>query len=148
MENLRESLVAEHALLEQALHELACAAEGADRTVLVQAFTDLERGLVKHLELEERELFPLVEPFHHDGIEESRRDHERIRRLLADLGVRADLHTLDKATVDELVEALRRHSEHEDRTLYHWVETNAPEGTRRELMKLLAKTIRADVRSA
>jgi hypothetical protein len=67
---------------------------------------------------------------------------------LADLGVRADLHTLDKATVDELVETLRRHSEHEDRTLYHWVETNAPEGTRRELMKLLAKTIRADVRSA
>jgi len=148
MENLRESLVAEHVLLEQALHELACAAEGADRAVLVQAFTDLERGLLNHLELEERELFPLVEPFHRDGIEASRRDHDRIRRLLADLGVRADLHTLDKATVDELVETLRRHSEHEDRTLYHWVETNAPEGTRRELMKLLAKTIRADVRSA
>jgi hypothetical protein len=42
---------------------------------------------------------------------------------------------------------LRRHAEHEDRTLYHWVETNAPEGTRRELVALLAKTIRADVRS-
>jgi hemerythrin-like domain-containing protein len=147
MENLREFLVAEHALLEQALHELACAAEGADPSVLAQAFTDLERSLLGHLELEERELFPLAEPFHHDGIEASRSDHDRIRRLLADLGVRADLHTLDKATVDDLVEALRRHSEHEDRTLYHWVETNAPEGTRRELVSLLAKTIRADVRS-
>jgi hemerythrin-like domain-containing protein len=146
MENVRETLVAEHALLEQALFELACAAEGADRSALVQAFTEVERGLVAHLELEERELFPLVEPFHPDAIETARKNHEEIRRLLADLGVRADLHTLDKATVDELVEVLRRHFEHEDRTLYHWLETNAPEGTRRELVKLFAKTVRADVR--
>jgi hemerythrin-like domain-containing protein len=147
MQSVREALIAEHSLLEDALNELANAAEGSDPVVIGQAFADVERGFLRHLELEERHLFPLAEPFHGEGIAASRRDHDEIRRRLADLGVRADLHTLDKASVDDLVEALRRHAEHEDKTLYHWVETNAPEGTRRELVTLLAKTIRADVRS-
>ncbi|HEX6277086.1 MAG TPA: hypothetical protein VFZ53_28790, partial [Polyangiaceae bacterium] len=60
----------------------------------------------------------------------------------------ADLHTLRKETVDDLVEALRRHAEREDRTLYHWIEEHAPRDTRRHLLSLFAKTARADMRSA
>jgi len=146
MSNLREELLYQHAWLEQALNDLAFAAEAADDTALRGAWSEVERGLLRHIDFEERELFPLIAPFHAAGVDALRGDHDRIRKLVADLGVRADLHTLRKDTVDALVESLRRHAEHEDRTLYHWVEEQAPEDTRRHLLSLFAKTARADLR--
>jgi len=99
-----------------------------------------------HIRYEERELFPLAEPFHAERVAALRAEHDRIRKLIAELGVRADLHTLTKRAVDDLVETLRRHAEEEDRTVYRWVEANAPEDSRRHLMSLLARTVRADLR--
>jgi hemerythrin-like domain-containing protein len=148
MSNLREELLHQHAWLDQALNDLGCAAEAADNTVLLGAWSELERTLLRHLDFEEQELFPLVAPFHAKGLDALRDEHDRIRKLVTDLGVRADLHALRKDTVDELVETLRRHAEHEDRTLYHWIEEHAPEDTRRHLLSLFAKTARADVRSS
>jgi hypothetical protein len=147
MNHLREELVNEHARLDQALNDLACAAESADANELLRAWSELEADLLELLDFEERELFPLVEPFHAEGTGASSREHERIRKLVADLGIRADLHTLRKDVVDGLVETLRQHAEHEDRTVYHWLEENAPEDTRRHLLGLFVKTARADVQS-
>jgi hemerythrin-like domain-containing protein len=146
MSNLRERLLHEHAWLEQALFDLACAAEGADPSELLHAWSELERGLLQHLDFEEREIFPLVVPFHAKAVDTLRDEHDRVRKLVTELGVRAELHTLRKDAIDDLVEALRRHAEHEDRTLYHWVEEHLPEDTRRHLLGLFAKTVRADTR--
>jgi hemerythrin-like domain-containing protein len=146
MNNLREELLREHAWLDQALNDLACAAETANDTAMRSAWSEVERGLLQHLDFEEQELFPLVAPFHAGSVKALHDDHARIRKLVADLGVRADLHTLRKDTVDDLVESLRRHAEHEDRTLYHWIGEHAPEDTRRHLLGLFAKTARADIR--
>ena len=146
MSNLREELLHQHAWLDQALNDLACAAETPDAAAVRGAWSEVERGLLQHLDFEEQELFPLVAPFHAEGVKTLHDDHARIRKLVADLGVRADLHTLRKDTVDDLVESLRRHAEHEDRTLYHWIEEHAPEDTRRHLLGLFAKTARADLR--
>ena len=146
MSKLREQLLHEHEWLDQALNDLACAAEAAEPPGLLRAWSELEEGLVQHLDFEERELFPLVAPFHAEGVEALRREHDHIRKLVTDLGLRAELHTLRKDAADDLVETLRRHAEHEDRTLYHWVEEHLPEDSRRHLLGLLAKTVRADIR--
>jgi hemerythrin-like domain-containing protein len=148
MSNLRDGLLDEHAWLDQALSDLACATEGGAPPDLARTWSELERGLLRHLEFEERELFPLVAPFHAEGVQALREEHERLRKLVTELGVRVDLHTLRKNTVDDLVEALRRHAEREDRTLYRWIEEHAPQDTRRHLLGLFAKTARADIRSA
>jgi hemerythrin-like domain-containing protein len=143
---LREGLMADHLWLDEALVRLGFAAESGDAGELQHSWNELESGLTTHLELEERELFPLVEPFHPEGVRALRNDHELIKRRIADLGVEVDLHAVRKQTVDDLVETLRRHSEKEDRTLYHWLETNVPEDSRRHLLGLLARTVRADLR--
>jgi hypothetical protein len=144
--SLHDHLLRDDAWLDGALNDLACAAEAVDPPELLRAWSELERGLVGHLDFEEKELFPLVAPFHAHAVEALRGEHERIRKLMAELGLRAELHTLRKAAVDGLVEALRRHAEHEDRTLYYWVEEHLPEDTRRHLLGLFVKTVRADVR--
>jgi hemerythrin superfamily protein len=147
MHRIRTGLLEDHARLDQAFTDLGFAAESADPDELTRAFGELETELTGHLELEERELFPLAEPFHAERVAALRAEHDRIRKLVAELGVRADLHTLTKKAVDDLVETLRRHAEEEDRTLYRWVEANAPEDSRRHLMSLLARTVRADLRA-
>ncbi len=147
MMNLRHELQDEHARLDELLNGLACAAEGADRSEVLRAWGELESELLHHLELEEHELFPLAAPFHRETVDSLRLEHARIRATLAELGIRAELHTLHQHTVDALVEALRQHAEREDRTLYRWVEELAPEDTRRHLVSLFAKTARADLRA-
>jgi hemerythrin len=147
MSHLREELERQHAELDQALNDIACAAEAGDPASLLLAWSDFESCLVCHLDFEERELFPLVEPLHARALGALRGEHDRIRKLVAELGLRAELHTLRRDAVDELVELLRRHAEHEDRTLHHWLDDSAPEDTRRHLFGLLVEAVRASVRA-
>ena len=147
MSHLREELERQHAELELALNDIACAAEAGDPAALLRSWSDFESGLTLHLDFEERELFPLVEPLHARALGALRGEHDLIRKLVAELGVRAELHTLRRDAVDELVELLRRHAEHEDRTLHHWLDDSAPEDTRRHLLRLLIEAVRASVRA-
>ena len=146
--HLRQELERQHLWLDEALNDIACAAELGESAPLLRAWSAFEAGLSSHLDFEERELFPLVEPLHAEALGALRRDHDEIRRLVAELGVRAEIHTLRRDAVDELVETLRRHAEHEDRTVHRWLEDEAPEDTRRHLVGLLVKTMRAGARAA
>jgi len=148
MDPIRQALVDDHASMDRALGNLALAAESSDSAELRRAWSDLESDLSSHLDLEERELFPLAWPLHPEGITELRRDHERIRKLIAAVGIEVDLHTLRKSTVDALVELLRQHAEHEDKTVYRWAESEAPEDTRRHFVSLFARTLRSGLREA
>jgi len=143
---LRQQLVDQHAQLDRALTEISRAADGGAARDLRGAWSELENLLVRHLEFEEKELFPRVEALHPDWTAGFRRDHTEIRRLLADLGIRVDLHALRKAELDELVAALRAHAEREDATVYRWAGEAAPADTRRHLLSLLARTTAADLR--
>jgi hemerythrin superfamily protein len=147
MPDLSQTLLEEHARLDEVLNGLACAAESADHCELLRTWGEFEKQLRHHLEIEESKLFPVAEPFHPEAVESLRRTHDKIRAMLSELGVRAELHTLRKPAVDWLVETLRQHAEQEDRTLYHWVNELAPEDTRRHFARLMTKTIWADLHS-
>ena len=135
--DIHRLLTTDHQRLEQLFRELENAVEGADQPTIQRDWTDFERGVLAHFEAEERLIFPLLETEHAPEVERARKDHERVRALLADLGVRTDLHLLRKDVADELIARLREHAAWEDRTLYPWAQSRANEETRRSLRELL-----------
>ena len=136
-EDIHALLVADHRRLEQLFCELENAVEGADQRTIQRDWTDFERGVLAHFEAEERLIFPLLESEHAREVEQAKRDHELVRTLLANLGVRTDLHLLRKDVADELIAHLREHAAWEDRTLYPWAQGKACGETRGALRKLL-----------
>jgi hemerythrin-like domain-containing protein len=122
MESIRTRLLREHAELRRVFDELSNAVEGADAPTVVRVWTEFERALERHLCLEEEQLFPALELRHRAEVRRLREEHTWIRALVAELGLRADLHTLRKDVADALVAALTEHAEQEDRGLYAWAD--------------------------
>lgn len=142
MARIQEELRADHARLERLVTELVDTVEGADEPTIQQMWSRFESGLLAHFDAEERYILPLLERDHAAEVRGIRDEHDRIRRLMAELGVRADLHTLRKDVVDELIAALRAHAEREDRTLYPLADAAADVGTRERLFDALRRETR------
>lgn len=119
---VKKRLLSDHRALEELLTQLTAAIEGANPPALCEQWTRFEQHLADHLDTEERWLFPLVASAHRDAIEELRAEHQHIRRALSELGLAVELHTLRKASVDELIVYLQRHALREDHSLYEWLD--------------------------
>ena len=141
----RHELMHQHATLEESLQELVRAASQADPRPLQLAWSAFESGLLRHLDLEEKSLFPLVEGAHSGEVHALRAEHDCIRAVVAELGLCCDLHTARKETVERLVKMLREHAQREDATLYRWVDEEAPVDTRRHLLRLFVNTVRSEL---
>ena len=141
VESVRASLGLEHELLEQALWDLACALESGDATNVQRVWSSFESGLLAHLELEEREIFPRFESMHADELTALRAEHERIRRAVSHLGLRSDLHALPRHTLEWFLGMLEAHAEREDKDLHSWMDEAAPLETRGNLLWLLDRTV-------
>jgi len=89
----------------------------------VRAFwSELDHGLLSHMEAEERHVLPV---FVHVDADEARailREHGLLRELLLELGVAVDLHQLRYGRGVELVGLLLRHAEREEQLLYRWAD--------------------------
>ena len=130
---IRDRLFSEHARLQGLLQQLLDAAEGANDPTLVDVWGDFESTLLTHLEAEEQYLFPRFEEEHPDETAQLRATHQRIRELVSELGVRADLHTLRLETVRALCDELRAHAQEEDRFFYRWADETTDPETRERL---------------
>ena len=119
---VKKRLLSDHNALEELLTQLTGAIEGANPPALCEQWARFEQDLGDHLDTEERWLFPLVASAHRDAIEELRVEHQYIRRALSELGLAVELHTLRKASVDELIVYLQRHALREDHSLYEWLD--------------------------
>lgn len=139
MTNIHALLTTDHARLERIFRELENAVEGADQPTIQRDWDALERGLLAHLAAEEQLLFPLLEAEHPEEVARAVREHERMRTLFADLGVRTDLHLLRKDVAAELLDQLRKHATWEDQTLYPWAMAKASEPIRLSLRDALAR---------
>lgn len=143
--DVRQELMRQHASLEEALQDLVRAAAEPDPRPLQAAWATFETGLLRHFELEESALFPLVQQSHADEVRALHVEHDRIRALVGELGVCCDLHTVQKQAVERLVELLRAHAEREDASLYRWVAEEVPVDTRRHLLRLVVNTVRSEL---
>jgi hypothetical protein len=133
----------EHAALDAAVRCALSAAQDADPCALGVAWTDLERRLFSHLEFEETQLFPLLVGSYPGEVQQLLDDHQRLRHLVGELGIGCDLHTLNQRGVEQLMQALDEHAGREDANLYRWLDEAVPVDTRRHLMDLFVKMVRA-----
>ena len=124
--DLKAQLVADHAALEGILSKLANTLESnAPTPQLCDEWTRFEWSLRDHLDTEERLIFPILANADRGEVEALRKDHQHIRKALAELGVAVELHVLRKASVDELICFLHEHSQREERWAYRCVENHA-----------------------
>jgi hypothetical protein len=112
-----------HAELDQRVAALQTTADGGDGPALALAWGGFERELLRHFELEERELFARFALERPDEVAALKQDHEALRRDLLALGIRADLHCLRAEAVRGFVADLRAHAEREEQALYRWAAT-------------------------
>jgi hemerythrin-like domain-containing protein len=144
MNDLKRRLADDHAELERQLQALARSVDADDPACdLSQCWTEFEASLRVHLDTEERCIFPEVASAHRPEVEELRAEHRHIRNALTELGLAVELHTLRKASVDELLAFLSRHAARENSSLYDWLEQASSPGPRRGLLAMFERHQRA-----
>jgi hemerythrin-like domain-containing protein len=136
-------LSAHHQDLERSFEELLVQAEGGDPIALRTRWDSFEKELLRHMEIEEREILP---GFARDNPAEAaaiRAEHESLRAALAELGLRLDLHALRADAVAHFIAQLRTHARREERVLYDWAQRQPPargwQRIREELARLRAQ---------
>jgi hypothetical protein len=105
-------------LLQRLLAAMAANAQEDVRAL----WTELDHGLLSHMEAEERFVLP---GFAHVDPEEARgllRDHGLIREQLLQLGVAVDLHCMRYEASREFATLLERHADREKDVLYRWAD--------------------------
>ncbi len=121
-------LLADHLELERRIEEVANAVEGADFPTIDDAWSELERVALAHLDAEEEVLLPRFVHADPEAAAVLLAEHRRIRAGLLNIGVAEQLHMIRKESVDELLDLMRAHREREEESLYAWAE-DADEGT-------------------
>lgn len=118
---LSTSLTHSHARLEATFLRLL-EAMAVDAPDVREMWDALDKGLLAHMEAEERYVLP---QFAHTDRAESLsllREHASIREQLFELGIAVDLHALRYERSKEFVELLRRHAAREQELLYRWAD--------------------------
>jgi hemerythrin-like domain-containing protein len=141
MESIRDRLTADHlrldALFDDVLRRLAL----DDRDETRAAWNDFEKGLLAHLEVEEKFILPVFSVDHDVEARGIRAEHEAFRATLAKLGVMVDLHAIRMDVATGFVRALRDHARREDALMYRWAEENLAGETRAAVATMLRPPI-------
>jgi hemerythrin-like domain-containing protein len=125
---LVDALVEHHRGIERAIEAAAVKARG-DLPLLTAGYESLERELLRHMEIEERDLLPLYERSHPEEARELRGEHDAIRERLFELGLTLDLHHKRADALNDLAILLRAHTAREELGLYPWLEQNVTHAT-------------------
>ncbi len=127
---LHDVLLADHRRLEALLERLLAAFVANDNMQMSSLWTELERGLLAHMETEEAQLLGRLEGPSPAVAEALLADHQRIRQQLAELGVAIDLHAIRLETARSFFDDLRAHSDREEQVLYRWADELLDAGER------------------
>lgn len=137
MDSIRDRLTADHirldALFDDVLKRLALDDRDETRT----AWSDFEKGLLAHLEVEEKLVLPRFSKDHELEASVIRREHDAFRKKLSELGVMVDLHAIRMNVANDFVRALREHARREDSLMYRWAQENLAKEARAELLSSL-----------
>jgi hypothetical protein len=120
MDAIRMQLVSDHRMLDDLFCRLLRDVHVLSHHDLKVVWCELEHRLLAHMDVEEQFLLPLVAATHEAAIERALADHVRIRGLVAALGVAIELNAAREPAIEELMQILHIHSEHEDRMLYRF----------------------------
>lgn len=138
-----QDLLATHSEIEALLQQLCDEGEGNAQPELQHTWDELERKLLLHLAEEELYLFPALTRDDPDEVAALERDHADFRRLLAELGVGIELHTVRLETLEQLRKRLNEHARREDDKLYRWAAASPEPGPRTLLQRIRRRITRA-----
>jgi hemerythrin superfamily protein len=125
---IRDRFVADHRRIDALLERLIDAFGANDSEEIGRLWSQLEPGLLGHLEAEEKYMLPAfanVAPEESAGLA---REHEHFRLRLSELGAALDLHLVRLDTARAFADELRDHARKEDGLLYRWADTNLDPG--------------------
>ena len=122
------SLMDEHRALVSLCDDLKNRVETGEWRLCDSVWDVFARRLTEHMRVEEEQIFP-----RHERIGESeaklvadlRSEHDRFRSDLDRIGLRIQLHELDRPAIDNLVKRLEAHAARENASLYPWAENLA-----------------------
>jgi hemerythrin HHE cation binding domain-containing protein len=120
-DTLFEFMQNDHARL-NALYGRVLEALEANAPDLRQLWTELDHGLLAHMEAEERFMLPAFARVDRHEAVELLREHGVIREQLLELGIAVDLHYIRLEQSRDFIATLRSHAEREDRLLYRWAD--------------------------
>lgn len=127
MEPIGKRLFADHERLGGIFDRLLNCVHVNDQPAIDAAWTEFESALLAHLEAEEVHLLPIFAQVDREEVTAIRQDHAKIRYLLAEMGVRLELHCVKERTVERLIQSLRAHAAREERLLYEWADREVPD---------------------
>ncbi|HTR50360.1 MAG TPA: hemerythrin domain-containing protein [Kofleriaceae bacterium] len=118
-----------HDYLRKLLDRVLVAMEANARDDVRALWTELDHGLLAHMEAEERFVLPV---FVHVDADEARallREHGLLREQLLELGIAVDLHYVRYERSREFALLLERHAGREENLLYRWADERLPPET-------------------
>lgn len=127
MKGLYEALHEHHQRLQGLFDTLENRVHAGDFQAADEAWTELDRGLMAHLEAEEETMLPFFDQVDSAEAAAIRAEHAKMRSLFADLGVGMELHILREDRLKETLEFIRAHAAREEATLYRWADQELPE---------------------
>jgi hemerythrin superfamily protein len=118
--SIGQRLLADHMHLDTLFERLLQDVRSGDWAACQRTWGQFEEELLDHIDVEEVYLLPPFENEHPAETAALRQEHATIGYLLADMGVRLELHAVKEPNVQRLMALLRSYAAKEDRLLYEW----------------------------
>jgi hypothetical protein len=145
--SIRDHFLADHGRLERLLEQLVTAVEANDREDLAKVWTEVESGLLSHLDAEEEQMIPALPRAYERDARVLIQEHRHIRTRLTELGEAIDLHIVRLDTIRDFIDVLRAHARNEDKLLYNWTDAHLKEPHRASAVHALTERVREGVKT-
>ena len=131
-----------HDDLRDLLVRLLAAMEANAREDVRSLWTELDHGLLAHMEAEERFVLPVFAHVDQDEARALLREHGLLREQLLQLGVAVDLHCIRFESSRVFADLLAHHAGREEQLLYRWAQEHLePEAVERVKRHLGARLV-------
>jgi len=141
MPRIHDLLSADHKDLDRLFERLLEEVHARDDAAADRTWTEFERELQSHMSAEEKHILPVLAKGAPNEAAHIRADHDRIREALSSMGVSLELHTLPEEKVETFITLLRRHSAHEEESLYLFADRELAEEAKQSLTERIRKAI-------
>jgi hypothetical protein len=135
--NPRILLQTDHRDIDDRLARIVMLLRADDRPAALRAWRSLEEAMLAHLDVEEMYVLPLLEETDVNEVRGLRAEHDAFRRMLGELGLAFELHTIRAEMFDAFAERLDAHAEREESLLYRNAESRMQVSVARQIVRRL-----------
>ena len=146
-QNPRIVLQQDHRHVAALLDRLIACVRADDREATSACFSRVEKALLKHLDVEEMFVFPVLVKTHAKEVDALLREHAVLRRDLGAIGLDLDLHMVREKAIEAFCATLREHAEREEALAYAQAEQRLPASVAKSIVSRIARAARRKLRT-